>query len=160
MAQKSWNLGRWSVPKVSLIPALLLTVLVGFIFSSLRNYGPESTVRQFHVSLKRVYDSQMNGEPINPKDWNEVRSVFQEEIGELRSLNPYARGLLLTVYSQFQQGSRYSISKMDRIPREVRVVVLYSNPSAMQMPIVWVVEKPEGAREWKISLSKTWAGMN
>lgn len=154
--------GRWDVPKVSILPALILSAIVILTFATLNSYGPESTVRKFHVVLKRIYDEQMGEKPIKSKDWAEMQSLFVENIGEPNAvgINPLARELMGFVNQNYSLGGKYSFSRMDRLPREVRVVVLYSPPGKMQFPIVWIVEKPIGTREWKISIRKTLAVMN
>lgn len=156
------NRWHWYVPKGSFIPAIILVTLVAFIFGTLRNYGPESTVRQFHATMRKIYDSQMNGAGIEQRDWEELQSLFVEDLGEPRPfrINPEAQGLFQIVNQQFQQGATYSLARMDRVPREVRIVVLYTPPTQMQMPIVWVVTKPTGQRAWKISVRKTIGVMN
>lgn len=156
------KIGRWDVPKVSILPAILLATIVVFTFQSLRSYGPESTLRRFHVLLKKMYDGNMDGKSINSQDWSELRSLFVEDIGEPNAtgINPYARELMVLVNSNFSAGGRYSFSRMDRLPREVRLVILYTVPGRPSQPIVWIVEKPTGTREWKISIRKTLAVMN
>jgi hypothetical protein len=156
------KIARWDVPKVSIFPAILLSLIVILTFQTLRSYGPESTVRKFHVLLRKMYDENMEGERISPQDWAEMQSLFAEDIGQLNGsgVNPEARALIQLVNRSYSLGSRYSFSRMDRLPREVRLVVLYTAPGNPPLPIVWIVEKPTGTREWKISIRKTLAVMN
>lgn len=146
------------VPKASLLPAFLLACVVGVPFASLRNYGPESTVRTLHTSLKAMYDEQLEGKGVQNWRWEEIRSLMVEDPGSsLRDPtgNPYALRVISGLYTEFQNTARYSIAKTDRFPREVRIAVVYSHANGQRYPIVYVVEKPLGAREWKLNATKT-----
>ena len=149
---------RWSVPKASIIPALILAAIVISTFLILRDYGPESTVRQFHATLHKIYTAQQQKKPIPMKDWNELRRLLIEDIGDpnLQSGDFRARELLSFAYRQFSMGSTYSLAKMDRYPREVRSAVVYNMPNGQQRAFVWVVVKGSGTRQWKISAAKTY----
>lgn len=150
----------WNIPKASLLPALLLGLLVLFTFGTLQNYGPESTLRKFHASLHNIYVSQANNKGIPMNDWNDLRSTLIEDIGTPGQVGDAAAlSVIQKAWSQFQAGASYSLARTDRSPREVRIAVLYSVKS-QQTPMVWVIDKPQGGREWKISARKTLSAMS
>ena len=149
---------QFSVPKASLLPAFLLTCVVGVTFGSLRYYGPESTVRALHTSLKSMYDEQLEGKGIQNWRWEEIRGLMVEDPGESpRDMNGDANAMRVIsgLYTEFRNTARYSLAKTDRFPREVRVAVVYSHANGQRYPIVYVVEKPVGTREWKVNAAKT-----
>ncbi len=149
---------KFAVPKASLLPAFLLACVVGITFATLRNYGPESTVRLLHTSLKEMYDEQIQGKGIQNWRWAEIRGLMVEDPGASpldSSGNPNALSVINTLYAEFQNTARYSLAKTDRFPREVRIAVIYSHGDGMRYPRVFVVEKPAGSREWKLNATKT-----
>ena len=149
---------QFTVPKASLLPALLLACVVGVPFATLRNYGPESTVRSLHTSLKSMYDEQLEGKGIQNWRWAEIRRLMIEDPGASpkdTTGDQNAMRVISGLYEEFRNTARYSLAKTDRFPREVRVVVVYSHANGVRYPIVYVVEKPVGAREWKLNASKT-----
>ncbi|MEI7984189.1 MAG: hypothetical protein WCI55_01065 [Armatimonadota bacterium] len=154
----------WSVPKASLLPAFLLACLVLFTYSTLQNYGPESTVRKFHTALHSISQAQSNNKQISKRDWDALRSVIEEDIGNLGGASDPANrdgiAIIGIGLEQFRLGKTYSLARMDRLTREVRIAVLYQkNAKSPSLPIVWVVDKPVGGREWKISARKTLSAM-
>jgi hypothetical protein len=156
-------LNVWSVPKASLLPAFLLGILVLFTYSTLQNYGPESTVRKFHAAINNITQSQINNKGIPAGDWNTLRSTLIEDIGSLDGesgpRNYDATKAISQVIDQFRQGKTYSLARMDRHTRDVRIAVLYQRGKLPPTSMVWVVEKPYGGREWKISAQKTLSAM-
>ncbi len=148
----------WTVPKASLLPAAILSGLVIFTYSTLQNYGPESAIRKFHAALHNVYTAQMNGKPIPDQDWDMLRSSLETDIGPKNQIvDGQDLDVSKMVLTQFQAGSTYSLARMDRHPREVRIAVLYSNPHQPTVCIVWVVDKV--GRQWKVSAQKTLSAM-
>ena len=148
----------WSVPKASLLPAFLLGILVLFTYSTLQNYGPESTLRRFHAAIYTISQSQINNKGIPPAAWNSLRSTLIEDIGNLdgtESRNYDATEVYGEVFRQFREGMTYSLARMDRHSRDVRIAVIYQKDKVPPRSIVWVVEKPLGGREWKINAQKT-----
>lgn len=149
---------QFTVPKASLLPAFLLACVVGVTFATLRNYGPESTVRMLHTSLKAMYDEQLEGKGVSNRRWAEIRALMVEDPGASpRSLtgNPNALRVISGLYAEFQNTARYTLAKTDRFPGEVRVAVVYYHGNGQRYPIVYVVEKPAGSREWKLNATKT-----
>jgi hypothetical protein len=148
---------RWYVPKASLIPALVLAMIVGFTFLTLRNYGPESTVRTFHATLSRIYQNQMTGKGIPRKDWEVVRGLLVEDAGVPMQTPGDARAIQAISYviDSFRNNATYSLARMDRYPNEVRIAVLYTHPNRMVIPMIWVVVRDPKTREWRISAAKT-----
>jgi len=161
MRKELFNL--WSVPKASLLPAILLGTLVLFIYSTLQNYGPQSTIRKFHSAVHNINQAVVNGSKIPKADWEVLRSTVEEDIGELDNghfmPNPDVLNIFKSVADQFQQGRAYSLGPMDRRLREVRIAVIYIKDKLPPISMVWVVEKPTGGREWKISAHKTLSAM-
>ncbi|HLO98887.1 MAG TPA: hypothetical protein VK171_09865 [Fimbriimonas sp.] len=152
---------KWTVPKASLLPAALLALIVIFTFGSLQNYGPESTVRRFHTSLTNIQKSQLENRGIPANEWARLRSSLVEDVGATpgSGTDQYAKLLVERVYDQYRIGATYSLARMDRHPREVRIAVVYAPPGMPQSTIVWVVTKPSGSREWKINARKTFSAM-
>lgn len=152
---------KWTVPKASLLPATLLALIVMFTFGSLQNYGPESTLRRFHTSLLNIQRAQVAGQGIPANEWARLRSSLVEDIGARpgTGTDEYSTMLVARVYDQYRIGATYSLARMDRHPREVRIAVVYAPPGLPQSTIVWVVTKPTGSREWKISARKTFSAM-
>jgi hypothetical protein len=154
----------WSVPKASLLPAILLGGLVLFTFSTLQNYGPESTVRKFHAAVHSINQAQSSKTAISQSDWATLRSVIEEDIGPLNGRNVQASqdGLIMIsrALQYFREGRTYSLARMDRYTREVRIAVIYQRNKFPSTPIVWIVDKPIGGREWKINARKTLSAMS
>ncbi|MEI8282415.1 MAG: hypothetical protein WCG75_08425 [Armatimonadota bacterium] len=153
----------WSVPKASVLPAILLGTLVLFTYSTLQNYGPQSTIRKFHSAIHNINQAVVNGSKIPKSDWEVLRSTLEEDIGELGT-GPFLpnRDVFNTyksVAELFQEGRAYSLGPMDRRQREVRIAVIYMKGKTPPISMVWVVEKPSGGREWKISAHKTVSAM-
>ena len=156
-------LNVWSVPKASLLPAVILGSLVLFTYSTLQNYGPESTLRKFHSAVHNIYQTQLNskgkGNTVSKSDWSVLQSTLEEDIGSLDNANepanPQAIALIDSVIAQFQMGKAYSLARMDRRPREVHIVVQYIKDPVPTIQTVWVIDKPLGGRAWKISARKT-----
>jgi hypothetical protein len=150
----------WSVPKASLLPATLLGMLVLFTYSTLQNYGPESTLRKFHTAIKNIRQAESNMKAISNSDWNDLRTTLAEDIGEMNGLHD---SQAITVFQKvneiFPQGSTYSLARMDRHTREVRIAVIYEKKPLPPALMIWIVEKPLGGREWKISAHKTLSAM-
>ncbi|MBI1334930.1 MAG: hypothetical protein JST12_05485 [Armatimonadetes bacterium] len=151
----------WTVPKASLLPAAILSLLVVFTYSTLQNYGPESTLRKFHTSLHNISVSQANDKKIPMSDWNLMRTTLIENIGTPESGgDEYAMNLIRRVWLQLRAGATYSLARMERHPNEVRIVVLYTLPKQPPTPMVWVVDKIDGTHEWKISARKTLSALS
>ena len=151
----------WTVPKASLLPAIVLGCLVLFTIGTLQNYGPESTLRKFHSSLHNIFVSQLNktGIPIN--DWNVLRNTIQEDIGMPGgSGDQNALVLINSVLTQYSSGATYTLARTDRHTGEVRIAVLYGIAQQAPTPMVWVVDKASDSREWKISARKTLSAMS
>jgi hypothetical protein len=135
-------------------------MLVLFTYSTLQNYGPESTLRKFHTAIRNISQAQSNRKKIAASDWNNLRGTLSEDIGEFNGAHDErAMDLIGQVNGFFQRGSTYSLARMDRYTREVRIAVLYEKKPNPPASLVWVVEKPLGGREWKISASKTLSAM-
>lgn len=69
--------------------------------------------------------------------------------------NPSAIRVISGLYTEFQNSARYSLAKMDRFSREVRVAVVYAHANGQKYAIVYVVEKAADGREWKLNATKT-----
>ena len=151
----------WSVPKASLFPAILLGALVLFTYSTLQNYGPESTLRKFHTAIREINQSQLAGKGIPKSDWNDLRATLSEDLGEIDgTTDPQTKEILQRVTLLMEAGYTYSLARMDRrFPREVRIAVVYQKGKLPPTSMVWVVDKPSGGREWKISARKTLSAM-
>ena len=147
----------WSVPKASLLPAFLLGSLVLFTYATLQNYGPESTLRKFHSAIRKINQGQQHTKGISKSDWADLQATLMEDIGtSLDTADPQARQAIGQVASYLQAGYTYSLAKMDRSHvREVRIAVLYEKSNQPTISMVWIVDKPIGGREWKISARKT-----
>jgi hypothetical protein len=153
----------WSVPKASLLPAFVLVTLVLFTYATLQSYGPESTLRKFHTAMHNIVQSQNNQKRITKKDWEALRETLDEDIGNWNQnqyiANNDAFKVIKRVLEQFQEGKAYSLARMDRYSREVRIAVLYQKNKMPPTSMVWIVDKPFGGREWKISARKTLSTM-
>jgi hypothetical protein len=148
---------HWNVPKASIAPAIVLSVIVGFTFATLRKYGPESTVRSFHATLRRIYLSQMDGKGIPRKDWDSVRAMLVEDAGVpfKEKADPRALAVVNYIFNSVQKNATYSLAKMDRFPNEVRIAILYKYPDQTVIPVIWVVVRDPVTKEWRISAAKT-----
>ena len=151
----------WTVPKASLLPAILLGILVLFTYFTLQNYGPESTLRKFHSALIRIDQAQAAGKKIPKADWNDLRSTLVEDLGDVEGTgDAEAYGAIRQVNELLLSGYTYSLAKMDRLTREVRIAVTYEKPKLPPIQMVWIVDKSYGGREWKISARKTLSAMD
>lgn len=104
----------------------------------------------------------MDNKGIPKKDWDTLRSTLQEDLGDTTgTINDMrATQVIGRVLEQFNAGATYSLARMDRYPREVRVAVVYTQKLQPPTSLVWVVDKPIGGREWKISAQKTLSAMS
>lgn len=158
----------WTVPKASLLPAIIMAGLVVFTFSTLQNYGPESALRKFHASLHNIFTSLNNRKGISENDWAVLRSTLSPDIGPLiknpqganvQPIDPSDNQVVSLVLNQFRANSTYSLARMDRYPQEVRIAVIYSPPNQPPTCIVWVVDKVS-EREWRVDAQKTLSAMS
>ena len=143
MRKELFNL--WSVPKASLLPAILLGTLVLFTYSTLQNYGPQSTIRKFHSAIHNINQAIVNGKKIPKGDWEVLKSTIEEDIGELDTGNFMPNHDVLDIFKsvseQFQDGRAYSLGPMDRRLREVRIAVIYIKDKMPPMSMVWAVAR-------------------
>ena len=139
-----------------MLPAFLLGVLVLFTYFTLQNYGPESTLRKFHTAIRNISQSHTEKKGISKADWSDLRSTLTEDLGDLNGTGDSdALVAIQRVKDLLQSGYTYSLAKMDRHPREVHIAVVYEKRKLPQITLVWIVDKPFGGREWKISARKT-----
>jgi hypothetical protein len=150
-------MSQLNVPKASILPALILSAVVGFTFLTLRSYGPESTVRTLHETTRKIYLDSIQGKRVDLKDWGFLSSLFVEDLGSPLSAggDVRARALLQMLYQTNQLSATYSLAKMERFPNEVRIAVLYRFPDRRTVPQIWVIVRDPLTKQWRISAAKT-----
>jgi hypothetical protein len=122
------------------IPAVVLTALVLFVFSTLQNYGPESAVRRFHEGILR-------------RDMREINEVTMpanshQEEGEV---NAMAR----LIYGRLNQSRRIRLQDMQRSPKAIIVTVLYYTPDGAPLGNApYVAVKTQLG--WRVDVHRTW----
>lgn len=128
-------MNRAKIRTTSLWPAIALAILTFLVFASLQNFGPESTIRRFHVAIAN-------------RDIKLLQSTLAQDVSnqDVAELIGWTRPLL-------QSGYSYRIQRMDRQPSEVRAAVLYSRPRSFSQARIWVVERR--GRQWIIDASKS-----
>jgi hypothetical protein len=122
--------------RLAAIPALILSALVLGVFWALRDFGPESALRRFHMA-----------------------SVNRDEamLGDVTDFSPnpqYAQALSSRVQDLARAGGRYELRRMDRSRTRVVAEVVYRFPfTGQQIPSLWVVEKTQG--RWRVNPYRT-----
>jgi hypothetical protein len=116
-------------------PAMILAILTLAVFWNLRDYGPENTIRKFHVAI--FY-----------QDVQRLRSTLSED-----STDQNTAELVGWTEPLLRVGYQFRIQRMDRQPDEVRAAVLYKRPGSRDTARIWVVERR--GKAWVINANKS-----
>jgi hypothetical protein len=118
-------------------PAAILAVITLSLFFVLQDFGPESTIRQFHRAVEA-------------KDMREALSLTTD--GER---DPSSIDLATQIDWLMRVGNRYQIRRVQRSGENVVAAVEYRQSNGPIRVMVWVIEKPKGTTRWKINAAKT-----
>lgn len=118
------------------LTSALLSLLTLFVFGSLQNYGPESSVRRFHQAAAEL--SQPMAEPL-------VEPAFDS--AATQQLWSYVTSMLVD--------GKASVSVTHYQRKDDRAVILtrYQFPGGEQQSLAWVVNR-EG-KKWTIDTRET-----
>ncbi|MBS1717314.1 MAG: hypothetical protein JSS72_06250 [Armatimonadetes bacterium] len=120
-------------PHGTLVALILAVVTVG-VFWSLRNYGPESAIREFHEAIL------LN----DPREFEHVCLDVQ---------SPATQVLALRVSSLIRRGATYRLIRVDRSPRKVFADAQYVLPNGFRVQLIFVVQKD--LHQWKINTDES-----
>lgn len=122
--------------RVAAIPAFILSALVLGVFWALRDFGPESALRRFHMASVNNDQGML------------------EDVTDFEPNPQYAQALRSRVQDFARAGGRYELRRMDRSRTRVIAEVVYRFPfTGQQIPSLWVVEKERG--KWRVSPYET-----
>lgn len=131
----------WPVDRSSVVAAGSLTLLCGAVFTTLQDYGPESSLRLFHEAIARR----------DPNTFARVVEPGMDDVDTQFSITVVQRLLL-------QQGARFRISRMDRKPAWVGAQVEYIAPNGRISTVYWIVRKEN--RVWRVDARETWRALH
>ena len=127
---------RLGVPTLGWLTAILLSLVTIFVFGSLQNYGPDSTVRKFHQAAAEL--DRNGAAALVAPDFDS--SATQDLWTSLTSLLANGR-------------TEYQITHYQRKANQAAIVVRYRFPNGEARTLVWVVSRIEG--KWKIDTRET-----
>lgn len=121
--------------RTGFIAAVLLAAMVLFVFSVLRDYGPESAIRKFHMAVLKDNPAELQAVTEQPIGWVSVQSLV-ERVRQADAL-----------------GAKYYVARMERRPDEVVAVAMYALHDGSHGTAIWDVRKEDGV--WKIDANRT-----
>lgn len=124
------------VPTLGWLTSILLSLLTLSVFGTLRNYGPDSVVRRFHMAVLD-HDQKQAATLVEP----DFDSAPTEELW----MNVSA---IMTQYN-----ASYEIQNVIRKPNESILVVRYQYPNGERQSLIWDVVRRDGA--WVIDTRAT-----
>lgn len=124
-----------SAARSSFLAAAVLAGTTLAVFGASQNYGPAAALRRFHVAVEKG-------------DYKAAERMLETGYAD-----PASQELVLAARGLTAGGAGYQVARMERLPREVRAVVVYGGRNANRRAVVWVVEKTQGA--WRIDARKT-----
>lgn len=120
-------------------PAVVLLGLVLLVFAVLQNYGPQSTVRRYHMAIQDRQLAALSRVLVEPVD------------------SPPSQ-LLNSFVARQLQIANYRIVARDDQADGIRLLVVYSaRQGRWTYPVVFFTEK-SGSR-WRVNASKTLTGI-
>jgi len=124
------------VPPLGWLCAILLSLVTLFVFGTLRDYGPDSVVRKFHLAAIE-HNADLVASSVSP-DFDSAPT----------------RELWLNVSAILTQSSAtYDIQRVVRKPGKAVVVVGYQFPDGEKKYLIWVVVRNHGV--WQIDTGQT-----
>jgi hypothetical protein len=127
---------RLGIPTLGWLTAVLLSLVTIFVFGSLQNYGPDSTVRQFHQAAAEL-DRNGAAALVSPDFDSSSTQMLWRELNTL-----LANGK-----------TEYQISHYQRKANQAAIVVRYRFTNGEARTLVWVVSRMDG--KWKIDTRET-----
>ena len=129
-------MSRLGIPALGWLTAILLSLVTLFVFGTLRNYGPDSTVRKFHEAAI-ADDSQAAANLATPN----FDSASTQELWS------FLKGLMAN------GSTEYEIAQNQRQANKSAIVVRYRSPYGDQRSLIWVVIRQQG--RWVIDTKET-----
>lgn len=123
------------VPTLGWLSAALLSLVTLFVFGSLRNYGPDSVVRKFHMAALE-------------RNWRAATPLVDPDFDSEPTAELWVN--LNAILGQY--GASYDIQNVQRKPNEAVLVVRYQTPEG-ERRLIWVVTRKSGV--WKIDTRRT-----
>jgi hypothetical protein len=127
---------KFEVPTLGWLTSILLTLFTVFVFGTLQNYGPESTVSKFHQAAKEL-DRETAAELMSPG----IDSAASQELWR------FFAGLMANGRAE------YRIVHYERKANQAAIVVRYGFPNGEQINLIWVVKRRQG--RWLIDSEET-----
>ena len=129
-------MSRLGIPALGWLTAILLSLVTLFVFGTLRNYGPDSTVCKFHEAAI-ADDSQAAANLATPN----FDSASTQELWS------FLKGLMAN------GSTEYEIAQNQRQANKSAIVVRYRSPYGDQRSLIWVVIRQQG--RWVIDTKET-----
>ncbi|MBC8064911.1 MAG: hypothetical protein H7Y17_08785 [Chlorobia bacterium] len=129
-------MSRFGVPTLGWLTSALLSLVTLFVFATLQNSGPDSTVQKFHraaLELDRLGASEL------------VSPTFDSS--STQELWMYVANLVASSKSDYQ------IINYQRRANQAAISVQYRFPSGGTRTLVWIVNRIQG--RWKIDTRET-----
>jgi hypothetical protein len=129
-------MARFGVPMLGWLTSILLSLVTLFVFFTLQNYGPDSTVRKFHLAAREL-------------DRDEAATLVYPDFdsSSTQELWTLVAGLLANGRTDFE------ITHFQRKANQAAIVVRYRFPNGEQRTLIWLVNRIEG--KWRIDTRET-----
>ncbi len=129
-------MAKLGIPTLGWLTSILLSLVTLFVFGSLQDYGPDSTVQKFHRAAA-ARDAESANRLVAP-DFDS--SSTQELWATLVWLMANGR-------------TEYAITHYQREANKAGIVVRYRLPSGEMRTLVWDVDRTDG--KWVIDTRQT-----
>lgn len=129
-------MSRLGVPTLGWLTSILLSLVTLFVFFTLRDYGPDSSVRKFHLAAE-----DLNREEAAPLVYPDFNSSSTQELWSL------VAGLMANGRTNFE------IAHYQRKANQAAIAVRYRFPNGEQRTLIWLVNRIEG--KWRIDTRET-----
>lgn len=124
------------VPPLGWLTAILLSLVTLFVFGTLRDYGPDSVVRKFHLAA-------------TDRNPNLVAQYVTPDFDSASTQELWAN----VSWMLGQPSTTYEIQRVIRQPGKAAVVVSYQFSGGDKRALIWVVVRNRGV--WQIDTTQT-----
>ncbi len=129
-------MAKLGIPTLGWLTSILLSLITIFIFGTLQNYGPESTVSKFHQAAREL-DREQASQLVNPG----LESAPTQELWR------FFAGFMANGRTEYRQ------VHYERQANQAAIVVQYRFPNGEQRSLIWVVKRQGG--KWLIDTRET-----
>ena len=141
----------------SYLAAGVLAVITLSVFYILRDFGPESTIREFHRAAEQICSYEPQSVPFRPaivrldQSLELVRIVSPPDLA-----NEHLGFIIDSVRNEIYHGAQVDIVRVDyKSPSLAIVATQYSFPDGKLGFGVWIVQLDHG--HWRIDIERTYA---